>query len=162
MGVLLTNDFGEDGFSAELVLQDAEGLLRLADKENYELSLLLTDDAAIQEINGTWRQKNKPTNVLSFPMDDEDDAFQPMLGDIIISIDTAKREALAKHHSLQTYLTRLLVHGFVHLLGYDHEASDEAYDAMVAVEQYFLHKLNSDGHELQSVSISGSINTNEE
>lgn len=141
MSVLLTNDFGEDGFSAELVHRDAEELLRLADKEDYELSLLLTNDAAIQEINETWRQKNKPTNVLSFPMDDEDDSFQPMLGDIIISIDTAKREAIVKHHPLQTYLTRLLVHGFVHLLGYDHETSDEAYDEMLAVEQRFLQHL---------------------
>ncbi|MDA3971743.1 MAG: rRNA maturation RNase YbeY [Desulfobulbaceae bacterium] len=147
MTVLLTNDFGEDGFSTSLVLQQAEALLGLAGKEGYELSLLLTTDSAIQEINAAWRHKNKPTNVLSFPMDDDEDSLQPMLGDIIISIDTAKRESLAKQYPLQTYLSRLLVHGFVHLLGYDHETSAEAYDEMLAVEQYFLQKLNSDVHE---------------
>lgn len=141
MTVLLTNDFGEDGFSTSLVRQQAEALLGLAGKEGYELSILLTTDSAIQEINAAWRHKNKPTNVLSFPMDDDEDSLQPMLGDIIISIDTAKRESLEKQHPLQTYLSRLLVHGFVHLLGYDHETSAEAYDEMLAKEQNFLKLL---------------------
>ncbi len=141
MTVLLTNDYGDAGFSAHLVEQDAKALLRLADKRNYELSLLLTDDIAIQEINASWRKKNTPTNVLSFPMDDEEDSPHPMLGDIIISVDTAKKEAAAKEYPLQTYLSRLLVHGFVHLLGYDHEESEAAYNKMVGVEQDFLEKL---------------------
>ena len=141
MTVLFTNDYGHDDFLKTIIEQDCQKLLRLAGKEDYELSIVLTSDTTIQEINATWRQKDKPTNVLSFPMDDEEDSLHPMLGDIIISIDTAKREALAKHHSLQTYLTRLLVHGFTHLLGYDHEKSDEDYDKMLAVEQDFLQKL---------------------
>ena len=141
MTVLLTNDVDINGFKESTVRQEAEALLQITDKIHYEVSILLTDDSTIQEINNTWRHKNKATNVLSFPMDDKDDTIQPMLGDIIISIDTAKREALTKHHSLQTYLTRLLVHGFVHLLGYDHEESAEAYEEMVALEQDYLQKL---------------------
>lgn len=140
MTVLLKNDFGEQGFNEAEVIQVAEKLLILAKKKEYELSILLTDDPAIQEINAAWRKKDKATNVLSFPMED-DDAILPMLGDIIISIDTAKREALHKKHPLPHYLNRLLVHGFVHLLGYDHEESDKAYAEMHAVEQDYLHKL---------------------
>ncbi len=140
MSVLLRNDFGGQGFSETKVVKVAEDLLLLAKKTEYELSILLTDDPAIQEINVAWRQKDKATNVLSFPMED-DDAILPMLGDIVISIDTAQREALHKKHPLPHYLTRLLVHGFVHLLGYDHEKSAKAYAEMHAIEQDYLHKL---------------------
>ncbi len=141
MPVLITNDFGADNFTETLLERDATALLTQADKSLFEMSILLTTDSAIQEINKTWRRKDTPTNVLSFPMDDDDDSICPMLGDIIISIDTAQREALAKHCSLQTYLTRLLVHGFVHLLGYDHEESVAAYDKMNALEKEYLQKL---------------------
>lgn len=141
MPVLLTRDYAGDDFAETLVERDATALLKLANKDHFELSILLTTDPAIQEINKTWRDKDKPTNVLSFPMDDEDDSLQPMLGDIIISIDTAKREAQTKQYSLQSYLTRLLVHGLVHLLGYDHEESDEAYTEMNGIEKDYLQKL---------------------
>ncbi len=142
MTVLISVDIHEDGFSASLLQDEAKALLQLAGKEDYELSLLITDDEAIQHINLTWRQKDKATNVLSFPMGDDEDSPQPMLGDIIISVDTAKREAEDKKLGLQPYLTRLLIHGFVHLLGYDHERSDADYDAMLAMEQQFQQQLS--------------------
>jgi probable rRNA maturation factor len=146
MTVLITNDFGLDGGDAAKVAAAAEQLLVFASKEPYEISILLTGDGAIQEINSTWRQKDKATNVLSFPMDDDPDSVHPMLGDIIISIDTARREAADKKLDIATYLQRLLVHGFVHLLGYDHEESDAAYDKMLAQEHIFLQKLNKENN----------------
>jgi probable rRNA maturation factor len=141
MGVLLLNNYNDD-FLTEDLKKNAAILLHLAGKENHELSLLVTTDSEIQKINTAWRQKNTPTNVLSFPLND-DDTLHPMLGDIIISIDTAKREAETKKQPLEDYMSRLLIHGFVHLLGYDHEKSAEAYDEMLAVEQDFLQKLTA-------------------
>ena len=139
MAVLLTNDY-DASLTAHLE-EKATALLHLADKKNYELSLLITNDLNIQKINALWRQKNTPTNVLSFPLEDDDHSLHPMLGDIIISIDTAKREAQEKKQPLEQHLIRLLIHGFVHLLGYDHEKSDEEYDKMLEMEQDFFKKL---------------------
>lgn len=72
-------------------------------------------------LNLQYREKNKPTDVLSFPLADE---IQPsLLGDVIISVDTASRQAQRRHHSLHEELQILLTHGILHLLGYDHEVS---------------------------------------
>lgn len=146
MTVLLTDDYGDDHISTAQLEQQAATLLKLAGTERYEISILITDDTAIQEINKTWRDKDKATNVLSFPMEDAEDSPHPMLGDIIISIDTARHEAVEKKQSLQAYLCRLLVHGFVHLLGHDHEESDQAYTEMLALEHFYLQKLNQENY----------------
>ena len=143
MPVLLRTDVDGGDVDESLVYQCGKSLLVLAQKKEFELSILLTDDATIKNINADWRKKDTATNVLSFPMND-DDPINPMLGDIIISMDTAKQEAAEKQHPLQAYIIRLLVHGFVHLLGYDHEESDEAFDTMRAMENTFLEKLSID------------------
>lgn len=107
-----------------------------------ELSLVFTDDASIREINAEWRGKDKPTNVLSFP------AFPlapgkmpgPMLGDIVIARETVEREAVDLDKTFEDHLTHLLVHGFLHLFGYDHMQADEA-EKMEALETRILAKL---------------------
>ncbi len=107
-----------------------------------ELSLVFTDDAAIKELNNDWRDKDKPTNVLSFP------AFPiepgqtpgPMLGDIVIARETVVREADEEEKSFEHHLTHLIVHGFLHLLGYDHETNDEA-EEMEQLERKILARL---------------------
>lgn len=94
----------------------------------YELSLRLTDDAQIQELNAQYRHQNKPTDVLAFaalevdvPQLAEMRSQLPLyLGDIAISVDTAKRQAQQQNHSLQTELAWLAAHGLLHLLGWDH------------------------------------------
>lgn len=145
MPVLLSNKYpGPCSVCSDLLIKKAEALLQLADIKGHELSLLLLDDPAMQEINWQWRQKNKATNVLSFPQGDDDDFDQhPMLGDIIISIDTAAREALGQGISLHQHLTTLLVHGFVHLQGYDHERSDQDAEEMFALEKHYLQALRT-------------------
>ncbi|MFB2549863.1 rRNA maturation RNase YbeY [Ensifer soli] len=93
-----------------------------------EVSLVFTDDASIRAINAEWRQQDKPTNVLSFP------AFPvtpggmpgPMLGDIILARETLLREADELGKPFEAHLTHLLVHGFLHLFGYDHMDEAEA------------------------------------
>jgi probable rRNA maturation factor len=95
---------------------------------SYEIGLRLTDDAEIQELNAQYRQQNKPTDVLAFaaletdfPQTEEMLASQPLyLGDIIVSINTAERQAQQQEHSLTTELAWLTAHGLLHLLGWDH------------------------------------------
>lgn len=109
MAVLLSNTYGGPcQVCTKLLVKKAEDLLRLAGLKGHELSILLLDDPAMQEINREWRHKDKATNVLSFPqgVDDYLD-LHPMLGDIIISIDTAQREAIDRGISLHQHLTIL-------------------------------------------------------
>jgi probable rRNA maturation factor len=89
-----------------------------------ELSLVLVSDRVMHELNRTWRGKNRPTDVLAFAQR-EGDAPPPdgLLGDVVISVDTARRQAVAHGHSLAAEGERLLVHGLLHLVGYDHERS---------------------------------------
>ncbi|MHC5598479.1 MAG: rRNA maturation RNase YbeY [Nostoc sp.] len=95
---------------------------------SYEIGLRLTDDSQIQELNAQYRQQNKPTDVLAFaalevdfPQTEEMLASVPLyLGDIIVSVDTAQRQAQQQEHSLPTELAWLAAHGLLHLLGWDH------------------------------------------
>ncbi|WP_109012482.1 rRNA maturation RNase YbeY [Nostoc commune] len=95
---------------------------------SYEIGLRLTDDSQIQELNSQYRQQNKPTDVLAFaalevdfPQSKEMLASVPLyLGDIIVSVDTAQRQAQQQEHSLPTELAWLASHGLLHLLGWDH------------------------------------------
>ena len=95
--------------------------------EAFNLSLLITDDRHIAELNSTYRHKAKPTDVLSFPAPSlppeslNDDREPKPLGDIAISIETAARQARSFNVNLQSEMTRLLIHGILHLLGYEHE-----------------------------------------
>lgn len=92
-----------------------------------ELSLLFTDDKHIAELNYRFLKREGPTNVLAFPMRDSDHAGPdiPMLGDIVISLDAAMRDAKSLGETLDETISRLLVHGLLHLFGYDHEKSEE-------------------------------------
>jgi probable rRNA maturation factor len=100
--------------------------------KGYELTLRLTDDQEIQSLNGQYRGQDKPTDVLSFaalevdtPMPEEMQMSLPLyLGDIVISVDTCRRQAQQQNHSLKTELGWLAVHGFLHLLGWDHPDED--------------------------------------
>jgi len=106
-----------------------------------ELSVVFTDDAAIQELNAGWRGKDKPTNVLSFPAFPEGwSALPPMLGDIVLAAGTVAREAKEEGKTLENHISHLIVHGFLHLVGHDHEDDEEA-DAMEAAERRILAAL---------------------
>jgi probable rRNA maturation factor len=121
-----------EAFAAR-VLERAAGFLVMETKQPFpgqpvEISLVFTNDEDIRGINAEWRSHDKPTNVLSFP------AFPlkpggkpgPMLGDIILAEETLRREALDLGKSFDDHLTHLLVHGFLHLFGYDHMTDEEA------------------------------------
>ncbi len=111
---------------------------RAADKE---LAVMLTDDASIRELNRHWRGIDKPTNVLSFPAAEPPGTSTPThLGDIVIAYETAAREAKAEDKPLAHHLAHLAVHGFLHLLGYDHESEPEA-ETMEQLERAILARL---------------------
>ena len=110
--------------------------------DGVELSLVFTDDDAIQSLNAEWRQKDKPTNVLSFPAFPmaPGDPLPPMLGDIVLAYETVAREAELEQKPLENHITHLIIHGLLHLLGYDHETDEEA-EEMEALERQALARL---------------------
>lgn len=129
------------------VLPVAAGYLHDREKQPFpdgpvEVSLLFTDDAAMAEINGEWRGKPAPTNVLSFP------AFPvtpgkmpgPMLGDIVLARETIEREAAEMGKPVEAHVAHLLVHGFLHLFGYDHIETTDA-EKMEGLETRILAEL---------------------
>ncbi|GAB6095927.1 rRNA maturation RNase YbeY [Desulfatiferula olefinivorans] len=108
----------------------AEAILSALGLNDDELSILIVDDADMAELNQTYRNKTGPTNVLSFSMrEGEFGAITPLLGDVVISADTAKREADDAGITLAERLSQLLVHGILHLVDYDHERSEA--DALI-------------------------------
>jgi probable rRNA maturation factor len=120
----------------------------LSDSERtVEISVTLTGDEQVRTLNAKWRGKDKPTNVLSFPMADELDLKRAtvaerelLLGDIVLAHGVCEREAGEKGVSFQEHATHLLVHGTLHLLGYDHQREDDAID-MEAREVRALKRL---------------------
>lgn len=112
------------------------------DDVDSELSLVFTDDANIRTINAKWRHIDKATNVLSFP------AFPiqpgqrpgPILGDVVIARETVQREAQEENKSFDDHLSHLIVHGLLHLTGYDHQNDDEA-EQMESLERKILASL---------------------
>ncbi|KQU93791.1 rRNA maturation RNase YbeY [Mesorhizobium sp. Root695] len=107
-----------------------------------ELSLVFSDDAHIRTLNAGWRGKDKPTNVLSFPAFPfvQGGPLPPMLGDIVLAAETVTREAALEDKPLENHITHLVIHGLLHLLGYDHETDTEA-EAMEAIERAALARL---------------------
>ena len=111
-------------------------------------SVLFTSDEEVHALNREWRGKDKPTNVLSFPMLEREDLLDlapegppEMLGDIALAAGTCAREAAEKGVPLETHATHLLIHGLLHLAGHDHVDSDAQAEAMEALEIAALAKL---------------------
>ena len=138
----------------EQVTEDALALLKSAlnpDKqdgfdEEAELSVVLCDDAYIRGLNRQWRSKDAATDVLSFPQQAENG----ILGDLVLSLDTAKRQADERQHDLRTEIRILMLHGLLHLLGYDHETSHEDLKEMSQAEVRLLDRLGWQGSGLIS------------
>ncbi len=110
--------------------------------EGVEVSIYLTDDETIRLLNKSFRGKDKATDVLSFIYKEQVGGYK-LLGEIVISIDTAKRQAKELGHSLEEEIKRLLVHGFVHLLGYDHELGEEEEKQFIELEKRLIESLSN-------------------
>ena len=137
---------------AELVIDKAIAATPHADLKTthaiIEISIRLTSDEEVRRLNCQYRQQDKPTNVLSFPMVQPDlietiantDDGEVLLGDIVLAYETCVREAIERGVSVQDQAMHLIVHGVLHLLGYDHMTDSEG-EAMEAIERDIMASL---------------------
>jgi len=121
----------------------AADVVRALPVASGEVSVVLADDAALRALNRQWRQIDQATNVLSFPaiMPRSSNGMPRLLGDIAVAYETTARGAAAAHKPMLHHLAHLAVHGFLHLVGYDHD-SDEAADEMERLEAKILARLD--------------------
>ncbi|MHC2338619.1 rRNA maturation RNase YbeY [Bradyrhizobium sp. USDA 4454] len=146
--VLVTAECWQAEPCADAVIHRAiEAAAEIADADvaGAELAVMLTDDSGIRTLNANWRSIDKPTNVLSFPALQPEGPGRPddaprMLGDIAIAYETTRREADEEQKPFDHHLSHLAVHGFLHLIGYDHENDDDA-EEMEALEREILSSL---------------------
>jgi len=117
----------------------AQALVAAGGRADAGIAVLLTDDAAMQRLNATWRGLDRPTNVLSFPAAAAPGSHH--LGDIAIAFETTAREASGEGKPLAHHLSHLAVHGLLHLVGYDHESDAEA-ETMERLERCILAQLD--------------------
>jgi pyridoxine 5-phosphate synthase len=140
----LTADIAAYPLNRKLLQIRCDQLLYLLHLEKAEVSVVLMSDAEMAGYNEQYRKKKGPTNVLSFPAEQADDGFvisEAELGDILIAVDTARREAKEHQHTLHHRLTELIIHGLLHLTGYDHERSEEEAVRMWDFEKELFQRL---------------------
>ena len=128
----------DDAWSGDV--PDVEGVVRRAAEQVAppgDVVILLTDDETVRDLNGRFRGKDRPTNVLSFPAPEN---AQPHLGDSVLAHGVCAAEARAQGKPFADHLSHLVIHGILHLMGHDHEADDEA-EAMEAKERTLLAAL---------------------
>lgn len=132
-----------------LVRRAVDAAVRVLDSvpdagDGAELSILLADDAAVRRLNRDYRGIDKPTNVLSFPQQtaagDRPAGMPHLIGDIVLALETVEREAAEAQKPVADHLTHLIVHGLLHLCGYDHETDEEA-EVMETCERAILGSL---------------------
>ena len=116
-------------------------ILKALERSQAELSIALVGDKEMRPLNAKYRKKNKTTDVLSFPADNPATAKRVLLGDVIISVEQARRQAKERNHSLKREMVILLIHGILHLLGYDHERSLRQAKIMADLEVKLLNLL---------------------
>ncbi len=142
-------EIDEDEKSKELIEKVLEKCFEIEKLESKKLTVnvVLTSPLNIQRINKEYRNIDKPTDVLSFPMLEKeeieslDGSYEDILGDIVISIEQVKKQAVEYEHSFERELAYMVVHGFYHLMGYDH-MTDEDKSKMRLKEENVLSKLN--------------------
>jgi probable rRNA maturation factor len=126
---------------------------RHAGLSDSEVSVKFASDAEIRALNAAWRGKDKATNVLSFPMAEESElAASPLIGDIVLAYGVCAAEAAEKRVAVETHAAHLLVHGTLHLLGYDHETGEADAEAMEEIERRALASLGiADPYHVEEV-----------
>ena len=133
MGVLLRNDHPQVNIDSEDINKKIGVVMKNLGCLNQEVSILLTVDADIRKLNQQFRNIDQATDVLSFPQDVDEEPIAPgeiILGDIAVSLDTAQVQAKEHGLTLEEEIILLLIHGILHLLGYDHEISEQEEEKM--------------------------------
>jgi probable rRNA maturation factor len=145
MEVLLDNRQNKYKISLKKIRQKAMAILNASACPNdAELSILIVDDPEIGELNKKYLNRHGPTNVIAFPMrtGQFNNIASQLLGDVVISIETAAREGEIAGISMEERFTQLLVHGILHLLGYDHEKNKTQADKMDKKSNEILKRIN--------------------
>jgi rRNA maturation RNase YbeY len=119
----------------------AETLLRALKQGRVELSIALVGDREMRPLNAKYRKKRKTTDVLSFFVEDQPLFGAKILGDVVISVEQARRQAKARGKTLKSEMATLLIHGMLHLLGYDHEKTPRQAKIMFAYERKLFARL---------------------
>ena len=126
MPVFINNEQREHSIDCALLESQGESILLFLECENQELSVLLADDRKIRTLNKQYRAQDRATDVLSFSQNEEENKPNShLMGDVVISTVTAKRQAAEHGLTLEEEIVLLLIHGIMHLLGFDHERSNE-------------------------------------
>lgn len=143
MGVLIENRQDNCKITQKNLKEKAQAILDALGSPDGELSILLLDDPQIAALNKNYLQREGPTNVIAFPM--REGAFAEinpdLLGDVAISLETAEREGLAAGMSMKDRLGELMIHGILHLFGYDHETSEAEARRMEAKTRELLAQI---------------------
>ena len=132
-------------FPARKLKKIALAILDLVGQGDAELSLALIGNGEMQRLNAKYRGKDYPTDVLSFPVEGGPPQTARLLGDVIISVDKAAAQAKERRRSLDEEMITLLIHGVVHLMGYDHERSAKDAKIMTRLEKKILRQLCEGG-----------------
>ena len=141
MPVEIVRKDGGRAVSSRKLRKVALKVLELVEKGQAELSIALVGNAEIRKLNAKFRKKDYPTDVLSFPAGDELPTGVQLLGDIVISVEKAKEQAKERRRTLNEEMVTLLIHGIVHLLGYDHERSPKDARIMDRLEKKIYRAL---------------------
>ena len=143
MAVFISNNQKEYFVDCELLEKQSKSILLFLGCENQELSILLTNDKKIKELNKQYRGYNEATDVLSFPQNEEKEnkSSSLLMGDVVISTATAKRQASEHGLSPEEEIVLLLIHGILHLVGFNHERSDEEASKMKRKTQEIFNRI---------------------
>ena len=147
MGVLIDNQQSKYKISLKKIRQKAQTILNALGKPDGELSILIVDNSRIGELNEKYLNRVGPTNVIAFPMQEgRFSSISPhLLGDVVISVEIAAKEGKSFGISLEERFIQLLVHGILHLLGYDHEKTDQEAEKMEQKSEELLELINYRG-----------------
>ena len=146
MEVLIDNRQSRHKISLKKIKQTVQVILDALDCPDSELSILIVDDPQIEELNQQYLHREGPTNVIAFAMREGDfpDLSPHLLGDVVISADTAAREAENAEMSMEQRFNELIVHGILHLMGYDHETDEEEARVMEDKSQELMELVGND------------------
>ncbi|NPA13536.1 MAG: rRNA maturation RNase YbeY [Aquificae bacterium] len=148
--ILISKDIYDREITKKYIKEITEGILKQLNLDGVEVSITLTDNDTIQQINKEWRNKDKPTDVLSFPIDEKPPKYKyRILGDVVISLPYAKKQAEEIGYPYKDEVLRLLIHGILHLLGYDHEVCPAEAKRMFDLQDRIFNRLSSTKNHTQ-------------
>lgn len=141
--VVIQNSINDVSVNEQKLKDTLQQVITDLDKGESELLIRVVDEAEIQDLNKRYRDKDRPTNVLSFPSDLPIEIDESILGDVVICTSVVTNEAAAQNKTFENHLTHMAIHGTLHLLGFDHIEESDA-NEMEALEIKILEKIKID------------------